>query len=65
MHKAEEAKVELQHKMEEIASNVYKKMHIAHADDVNGLRTEVEELRKQLNLAEARLKQFESGTPNS
>jgi len=54
LHKAQEAKEELERKMEEVAVSVYKKMRIAHTDQVEALHTEIDLLRRQLNLAEAR-----------
>lgn len=65
LHKAQEAKEELERKMEEVAASVYKKMHIAHTDEVDALRTEIDTLRKQLNLAEARFNNSQSDKTQS
>lgn len=58
-HKAREAREQLERKIEETAVTVYAKMHIAHADEVKGLSAEVERLKRELSLMEARLVHLE------
>jgi len=53
--KAKQAREELEQKMEEVAVKAYKKMHIAHTDEIKKLEMEIEQLKKQLGLAEARI----------
>jgi polyhydroxyalkanoate synthesis regulator phasin len=53
--KAKQAHEELEQKMEEVAVKAYKKMRIAHTDEIKKLETEMELLKKQLALAEARI----------
>lgn len=62
LHKASQAKEELERRMEEIAAAAYKKMHIAHTDEVRVLQSEIEGLKKQLALSEARILLLESKT---
>lgn len=47
--KAQQAKEEFEKKMEEVAIAVYKKMHIAHADDLAELKESLEALEKKIN----------------
>jgi polyhydroxyalkanoate synthesis regulator phasin len=60
LHKAQKAKEELEKKIEEAAVKVYEKMHIAHADEVKKLAGEVDLLRRELALAEARIVNLEA-----
>lgn len=55
IEKAKQAREELEQKMEEVAVKAYKKMRIAHTDEIKKLETEMELLKKQLALAEARI----------
>src|ERR1035438_3985077 len=55
IEKAKQAREELEQKMEEVAVKAYKKMRIAHTDEIKKLETEMELLNKQLALAEARI----------
>ena len=59
LHKAKQAKEELEKRIEEVASKVYEKMHIAHTDEVKRLSTEIETLKRELALAEARILHLE------
>lgn len=55
LHKAKKAKEELEKRIEDTAVKVYDKMHIAHADEVKRLAEEIDKLKRDLALAEARL----------
>lgn len=55
VQKAQQAKEEFEKKMEEVAVTVYKKMHIAHADDLNELMERIELLEKKIDLLETKL----------
>lgn len=59
LHKAQQAKEQMESKIEETAIKVYAKMHIAHADEVKKLAREVEQLKRELALAEARIVNLE------
>lgn len=59
MEKAKQAKEELEKKIEEIAATVYEKMHIAHTDETKRLSEEIEKLKTELLLAEARIVHLE------
>lgn len=60
MQKAHQAKEEFEKKMEEVAVTVYKKMNIAHTDDLELLAKKVEELEQKINLLESKLSDLES-----
>ncbi len=55
IEKAGQAKAEIEKKMEEVAVNVYAKMHIAHTDDIKIMEEQIAELKKELALAEVRI----------
>lgn len=55
LSKAKNAKHELENKIAEIAEKVYAKMNIAHVDQVKKLSDELEGLKRELALAEARI----------
>jgi polyhydroxyalkanoate synthesis regulator phasin len=55
VQKAKEAREDLEEKMAEIAERVYSKMKIAHADQVTKLEQEIDSLRRELSLSEARI----------
>ncbi len=59
MHKATQMKLELDKKMEEVAVAVYKKMNIAHADDLNKLAEQVKQLQSELALAQSKIQTLE------
>jgi polyhydroxyalkanoate synthesis regulator phasin len=58
--KARQAREELEERVAELAANVYRKMHIAHASEVEALGARIEDLKKELALAEARLVNLEN-----
>lgn len=65
IEKATQAKAEIEKKMEEVAINVYGKMHIAHTDQINQLQQQITDLQTQLALAQARIINLETPqTPN-
>jgi uncharacterized protein YdaU (DUF1376 family) len=64
LSKLNEAKQELETKIEEVATSVYKKMNIAHTDDVQILNNKIEQLQKDLALIEARISRFETPSAN-
>ena len=49
LYKAQQAKEELEKKMEEIAVNIYGKMHIAHTDEIKTLTEQIENLKKSIH----------------
>jgi polyhydroxyalkanoate synthesis regulator phasin len=59
LQKARKAKADLEKKIEETAADVYRKMHIAHTDEVKKLSDEIEALKRELSLAEARIVNLE------
>lgn len=60
IQKATEAKEEIEKKMEEIAVGVYDKMHIAHTNEIERLEKQIEELKKELLMAEGRIFRLEN-----
>jgi hypothetical protein len=58
--KAEQLKEELEAKIEEIVAKVYKKINIAHLDDITALQVKLEKADATIALLEARLNQLES-----
>ena len=58
IHKAKQAKEELENRMEETAVKVYRKMNIAHADDLKSVLHKIEIMEKKLNLFEAQLADY-------
>jgi len=59
LQKVHQAKEELEKKVEEIAAGVYSKMHIAHTDETTRLSDEIEKLKIELMMAEARIVHLE------
>lgn len=57
--KAHEAKEELEVKISEMVAAFYEKVNIAHTDQLKGLELKVEQLQKDLALAEARINHLE------
>lgn len=53
--KAKQAKEELEQKMEEVAVKAYRKLHIAHTDDLKNVLERIELLEKKLSIVEARV----------
>lgn len=59
INKAKVVREELEEKVEEIATKVYKKMHIAHTDDIKMLQAKIEALENRINLMEAHVLNLE------
>ncbi len=59
LHKIKTAKEEMEKKIEETAVNVYRKMHIAHTNEVKKLADEIEQLKRELAIAESRIVNLE------
>ena len=59
LHKAKQAKEELEKKIEEIAVKIYDKMHIAHTDEIKKLSEEIERVKRELALAETKILNLE------
>lgn len=62
VYKAQQAKEEFEHKMEEVAVTVYKKMNIAHTDDLAALNERLEKTKNELELAKIRIAELEKKT---
>jgi len=60
MQKAHEAKEELEHKIGQVAEKIYEKMNIAHTSQIAALNADIELLKKELSLAEARIVSLET-----
>ncbi len=58
--KADEVKVELETKIEDVVSKVYKKINIAHLDDIKALLSKLEKADASIALLEARLNKLEA-----
>ena len=58
--KAEQVKTELEAKIEDVASKVYKKIYIAHLDDIKALQDKLEKADATIALLEARLNKLEA-----
>jgi polyhydroxyalkanoate synthesis regulator phasin len=61
MHKAHEAKEELEQKIAEMMEGFYAKIKIAHTNQIEELTREIEQLKKEVALAEARINHLENG----
>ncbi|NOQ71175.1 MAG: hypothetical protein GQ574_04175 [Crocinitomix sp.] len=59
IHKAAQAKEELEHKIEELIAKFYKKINIAHLDEIRALNEKAADADKAIALLEARLNQLE------
>jgi polyhydroxyalkanoate synthesis regulator phasin len=59
MLKAEQAKDELEAKIGEMVAAFYEKVNIAHTDQVQSLESRIDQLSKDLALAEARINHLE------
>ena len=59
LKKAHEAREDMNTKVEEMVTALYNKMNIAHTDKIKGLELRIEELSRQLALAEARINHLE------
>lgn len=62
LKRVKNAREEFDRKVAETAEKVYKKMHLAHENDVKALENKVEELKRELALAEARIIKLETGS---
>jgi hypothetical protein len=60
MHKALQAKEELEHRIGELVVKMYDKMNIAHTNEIKNLETKLADMQKDLALAEARIVNLES-----
>ncbi|HWY37213.1 MAG TPA: hypothetical protein VNY73_01545 [Bacteroidia bacterium] len=60
IHKTIQVKHELEETMEDVARKVYEKMNIAHTDYIKNLEQKVEQFKKELELAEARITTIET-----
>ncbi len=58
--KADEVKVELETKIEDVVSKVYKKINIAHLDDIKALKGNLGKADASIALLEARLNKLEA-----
>lgn len=61
MHKAQEAKEELDQKIAEMMEGFYTKIKVAHTNQIEELTREIEQLKKEMALAEARINHLENG----
>jgi BMFP domain-containing protein YqiC len=57
--KAEQVKIELETKIEDVVSKVYKKINIAHLDEIKALNEKLEQADANIALMEARLNKLE------
>lgn len=57
--KAHQAKEELETKIGEMVASFYEKINIAHTDQLKGMEMRIDQLRKDLALAEARINHLE------
>ena len=60
IYKADQAKDNLENKVEKIVAELYKKMNIAHLDEIKALKSQLEESDKALALLEARINKLEN-----
>ena len=58
--KSHELREELNEKIEELVSNFYKKINVAHLDEIKALNIKLEKLEANVALLEARLNKLES-----
>lgn len=59
IHKAGEMKEELELKIEEMVAAFYKKINVAHLDEIKALNEELEKADRNIALLEARLNKLE------
>lgn len=57
--KAQEVKGDLETKIGEMVATFYEKINVAHTDKINGLESKLDQLSKELALAEARINKLE------
>lgn len=60
LNKAEQVKEELESKIEELVAKVYKKINIAHLDELKALNEKLEKADANIALLEARLNKLET-----
>lgn len=60
IHKANQAREELELKIEELVASFYKKINVAHLDEIKALNEKMEEANKAIALLEARLNRLET-----
>lgn len=60
MHKAAEAKIELEHRISEFVIESYDKLKIAHTNEIKRLEDEINNLKTELALTEARVVNLEA-----
>ena len=60
LNKAEQVKEELESKIEELVAKVYKKINIAHLDEIKALNEKLEKADANIALLEARLNKLET-----
>lgn len=60
--KAHEVKEDIETKIGEMVTAFYEKMNIAHTDKINELQAQIEQMLKDLALAEARISKLEAKT---
>lgn len=58
--KTHELKEELYEKIEELVTKLYKKINVAHLDEIKALNEKIEKLENALTLLEARLNKLEA-----
>jgi BMFP domain-containing protein YqiC len=62
IHKAGEMKQELELKIEELVAAFYKKINVAHIDEIKALNEELEKADRNIALLEARMNKLEMKT---
>ena len=60
IHKTKEAKEEIEERIEELVIQFYKKINLAHLDEIKALNEKVEKSDMKVALLEARLNKLES-----
>lgn len=60
IQKAEQAKDELEEKIEELVAEFYKKINVAHVDEIRALKERLEASERAIALLEARLNRLEA-----
>ena len=60
IHTASQAKKELEQKIEELAAKLYKKINVAHIDEIRGLSDRLEKSEKAIALLEAKINKLEA-----
>lgn len=60
--KTNQAKEELEQKIEELVVSFYKKVNIAHLDEIRALNVKIEKLNQEVALLEAKLNRIEQNS---